>query len=258
MRRLVVDRSALPEGSQGRPSWSQQQQEKRIYRQAHLRRPVRSHHEDVVPDRRESDRNMLRRRGALAFIVVMIGSFGGHGSAVATRTIPPKPEGDYKLVCVEDVCTWITVSYFHDGREGDTTGKPPTKVNHTKPVCQFGGAAQACTDTELGNWSNSRQCYMKREDPPPPLSDPRWQGHTDGSVWACTREQGYDQGRHLVTRWLWLPGEPDTVVVDPVTLAYQAIATMQLAPPLVESAPAPGQIGLVNMPVWLWVTKTEN
>jgi hypothetical protein len=201
---------------------------------------------------------MLRRRGALAFIVVMIGSFGGHGSAVATRTIPPKPEGDYKLVCVEDVCTWITVSYFHDGKEGVTTGKPPTKVNHTKPVCQFGGAAQACTDTELGNWSNSRQCYMKREDPPPPLSDPRWQGHTDGSIWACTREQGYDQGRHLVTRWVWLPGEPDTVVVDPVTLAYRAIATMQLAPPLVQSAPAPGQIGLVNMPVWLWVTKTAS
>ncbi|TCC33709.1 ATP/GTP-binding protein [Kribbella sindirgiensis] len=33
---------------------------------------------------------------------------------------------------------------------------------------------------------------------------------------------------------------------------------MQLAPPLIKTAPAPGQIGLVNMPVWLWVTKTEN
>jgi hypothetical protein len=48
------------------------------------------------------------------------------------------------------------------------------------------------------------------------------------------------------------------VVVDPVTLAYQAIAQMRLAPPVVETAPGVGQIGLVNMPVWLWVKKTES
>ncbi|WP_344154065.1 hypothetical protein [Kribbella yunnanensis] len=110
----------------------------------------------------------------------------------------------------------------------------------------------------MGNWSNSRQCYMQRENPPPPFDDYRWQGHTDGSIWACTRQQGYDEGEHLVTEWVWLPGEPDTVVIDPVTLAYRAIASMQLAPPLVKSAPGAGQVGLVNMPVWLWVTKTEN
>jgi hypothetical protein len=46
--------------------------------------------------------------------------------------------------------------------------------------------------------------------------------------------------------------------VDPVTLAYQAIAQMQLAPPRVKSAPGAGQVGLVNMPVWLWVVKSEN
>ncbi|WP_433167508.1 hypothetical protein [Kribbella sp. CA-247076] len=99
---------------------------------------------------------------------------------------------------------------------------------------------------------------MKREVPPPPFSDPRWEGHTDGSIWACVREQGYDEGEHLVTEWVWLPGEPDTVVVDPVTLAYRAVAMMQLAPPLVRTAPGVGQVGLVNMPVWLWVDKTEN
>jgi hypothetical protein len=99
---------------------------------------------------------------------------------------------------------------------------------------------------------------MRRETPPPPLDDPRWQGHTDGSIWACTREQGYDQGKHIVTEWVWLPGTPDTVVIDPVTLAYQAIAEMRLAPPLIKTAPAAGQLGLVNMPVWLWVAKTEN
>ncbi|TCC38548.1 ATP/GTP-binding protein [Kribbella speibonae] len=43
-----------------------------------------------------------------------------------------------------------------------------------------------------------------------------------------------------------------------MTLAYKAIAEMQLAPPLIKTAPGMGQIGLVNLPVWLWVTKTEN
>lgn len=99
---------------------------------------------------------------------------------------------------------------------------------------------------------------MRREVPQPPFGDPRWQGHTDGSIWACVREQGYDDGKHLVTKWVWLPGKPDTVVVDPLTLVYEAIATMQLAPPLIKTAPGAGQIGLVNMPVWLWLTKTEN
>jgi hypothetical protein len=130
--------------------------------------------------------------------------------------------------------------------------------NKTKPVCKLNGALQACTDLELGNWSNSQQCYMKFESPQPPKSDPRWTGHINGSIWACVREQGYDQGRHLVTKWVWLPGRPDTVVTDPLTLAYEAIAKMQLAAPQIGTAPPPGAIGLVNMPVWMWVTKSEN
>jgi hypothetical protein len=40
-----------------------------------------------------------------------------------------------------------------------------------------------------------------------------------------------------------------------MTLVYRAIASMRLAPPLIKSVPGSGQ---VNMPVWLWVTKTEN
>jgi len=141
------------------------------------------------------------------------------------------------------------------GKTVPAKGKRPTKGG--KRVCQHNGAAQACS-SDLGNWSNSQQCYMKREDPQPPFSDPRWEGHKDGSIWACLRQQGYDEGEHLVTKWVWLPGEPDTVMIDPVTVAYRAVAMMRLAPPLVKTAPGVGQVGLVNMPVWLWVDKTEN
>jgi hypothetical protein len=160
-------------------------------------------------------------------------------------------------VCnVRHECVWILKSLIHIPGKGGDKGEPAANKK-VKPVCQFNGAAQACTSA-LGNWSNGQQCYLQRLDPQPPFSDPVWQGHTDGSVWACVREQGYDQGRHLVTKWVWLPGEPDTVVKDPLTLAYEAVAKMQLEAPQIRTAPGAGQVGLVNMPVWLWVEKSEN
>jgi hypothetical protein len=154
-------------------------------------------------------------------------------------------------------CKYVARSNIRLPGKPGSPGQDGQGAKHTKPVCNFHGASQACT-SYLGNWSNSQQCYLQNLNPQPPYTDPIWQGHTDGRVWACVREQGYDQGKHLVTKWVWLPGKPDTVVVDPVTLAYEAIAEMRLAPPLIRSAPGVGQIGLVNMPVWLWVTKTEN
>ena len=34
----------------------------------------------------------------------------------------------------------------------------------------------ACSDAELGTWSNARACYIKAESPPPPLTDAVWSG----------------------------------------------------------------------------------
>jgi hypothetical protein len=177
------------------------------------------------------------------------------GTASADPT-PPQLE----KVCNPDTgrCIWIAKSGIDDPGMSAKQGHDGDETKHVRPECNFHGGAQACTNAMYGNWSNGEQCYMKREDPDPPFSDPRWEGHTDGSIWACVREQGYDLGKHLVTKWVWLPGEPDTVAVDPVTLAYRAIAAMQLAPPLAQTAPGAGQVGLVNMPVWLWVGKTDN
>lgn len=193
----------------------------------------------------------------MAAVTILV-TFGPLNAARAEGERPPKPGPDYVWVCIPPggECLWVLKSTLGDGgsdkkQPGDTGGKTQGRV------CQFGGASQACT-SKLGNWSNSQQCYLQSLSPQPPFSDPAWQGHTDGAVWACVREQGYDEGRHLVTKWVWLPGAPDTVVVDPVTLAYQAIAAMNLEPPQVKSAPGSGQVGLLNMPVWLWLVKSEN
>ncbi|WP_432891022.1 hypothetical protein ACQPYH_13970 [Kribbella sp. CA-245084] len=170
----------------------------------------------------------------------------------------PTPAPHLQKVCdIFGRCQFIPSSSVQDPGKTGTPGDDGQGGKQVKRICEFNGAAQACT-SKLGNWSNGQQCYMRREEPPPPFTDARWQGHTDGSIWACVRQQGYADGEHLVTKWVWLPGEPDTVVIDPVTLAYRAVAEMQLAPPIIRTAPGAGQIGLVNMPVWLWVTKTEN
>jgi hypothetical protein len=171
----------------------------------------------------------------------------------------PKPGPNYIRKCSDylSTCWWVLKSVADpELDEKVTPAKPGGKK--TRPACQLRGAAQACTDRALGNWSNGQQCYMRVERPQPPKTDPRWAGHTDGSIWACLREQGYDLGRHYITRWIWLPGLPDTVVTDPLTLSYEAIAKMQLAAPQIGTAPPPGAIGLVNMPVWMWVTTSEN
>ncbi|MEV6270736.1 hypothetical protein AB0L64_26480 [Kribbella sp. NPDC051936] len=176
------------------------------------------------------------------------------GWAATTRI--PKPEGNYILVCNSyHICSWRLRSVVQDKRPTTEPGKKPAKSGTRTPerVCMDGGAARSCT-SNLGNWSNSQQCYLARLEPQPPKSDPSWQGHTDGAIWNCVREQG----TRFVTRWVWLPGRPDTVVVDPVTLVYQAVGEMQLGPPLIKTAPDAGQVGLVNIPVWLWVTKSEN
>ncbi|GAA3094775.1 ATP/GTP-binding protein [Kribbella aluminosa] len=177
--------------------------------------------------------------------------------AVPMATPTPTANPELVKVCTPVGCQFVPRSQINDPGKSAEPGQAGDGGKHVKSVCNFHGSAQACT-SKLGNWSNSQQCYLHSVDPQPPFTDPVWKGRTDGKVWACVREQGYDLGKHLVTRWVWIPGKPDTVVVDPVTLAYQAIADMRLAPPLIKTAPSAEQIGLVNMPVWLWVTKTEN
>jgi hypothetical protein len=194
--------------------------------------------------------------GLLTLATMVISS----GPVSATYRPPPGPPPGPGLEwhCDARDCYWVPSNVVSPPT---TTSTPGTDGNHgkqTKAVCEFHGTPQQCLDPNLGYWSNAHQCYMHREVPDPPPGDDRWKGHTNGSIWACVREQGYDAGRHLVTEWVWLPGRPDIVVVDPEVLAYKAVAEMHFAPPLIKTAPGAGQIGLVNMPVWMWVNKTEN
>ena len=134
------------------------------------------------------------------------------------------------------------------------SGSPTTPVrvctqrvgngSETQPVeCLFQG----------GWWIDEQQCYVKAMNPPLPFTDGRWLGHTDGAVYMCVA-LGADAT--YTTSFFWSqtvpPGLPYT---DPRVLAEQALAALQLRPIRMGMVPEdkPGYVGLVGMPVWMWV-----
>ncbi|GAA3086043.1 hypothetical protein JOF29_007655 [Kribbella aluminosa] len=201
---------------------------------------------------------MLKSLVALVLATFSFVSAAPLGMAAPGSAAEPKPKVDLVHTCpTPHNCFWVPRAVVNQQNNKTIPGTKPGKSVTKGPerLCLLGGASQACT-SNLGNWSNTQQCYLERLEPQPPKGNPAWQGHTDGAIWTCVRED--NGGRRFVTKWVWLPGKPDTVVPDPITLVYQAIAEMRLAPPLIKTAPGAGQIGLVNMPVWMWVTKSEN
>ena len=104
-----------------------------------------------------------------------------------------------------------------------------------------------------GWWVDDQQCYIKALNPQPDKSDPRWQNNTTGAVYMCVA-LGAD-ARYL-TRFFWRATQPAEIpAVDPSVLAQQALAALQLRPIRMGMVPEdkPGYVGLVGMPVWMWV-----
>lgn len=131
---------------------------------------------------------------------------------------------------------------------------------------QNGGAAAACVtqempprevpcaDPQLGTWSNPRACYLKLASPQPPQSDPVWKNNTTGAIYVCSGAGIWlGPGSYL----LWLGSAP--VVPDPAVLAQQAVTQMRLHGVTIGMAPepAPGSVGLVGLPIWLWVASPD-
>ena len=88
---------------------------------------------------------------------------------------------------------------------------------------------------------------MKVRSPQPPKSDDLWDGHSDGAIYMCSppgSSKGYD---------FWAATGP--AAPDPEVLARQAVASMNLLPIRIGMVPQPrpGKVGLVGLPVWLWV-----
>ncbi len=103
-----------------------------------------------------------------------------------------------------------------------------------------------------GSWSNALQCYLRAYTPPPPPTDPVWQGRTTGVVYLCTTALAPS------TRPIWLAAPP--VGVTPEQLALQALSTLEIPEPVVRRSPSQGNSDngtpytWVNLWTWWWTT----
>ncbi len=145
--------------------------------------------------------------------------------------------GEIKVVCEDD-----------GGDPGDPGGGSST--------CTYDGNEIPCTGPAGSVWSSSHGCYVGDVwDPggagaqPPP-----GQTNEDGAWHICYWPP---PGSSWDPVWI----QNGTVTIDPVVLANRAIAAMNLDPITIGIVPesAPNRVGLVGLPVWMWVgNQTEN
>jgi len=169
----------------------------------------------------------------------------------ATATVPGAPPCSLS----GDVCSSASATTTVPGLAKSTGTKSPSA---SARVCRErlgdNTATQEISCTFQGGWwIDSEQCWVKLVDPQPAKSDPIWAGHTDGAIYMCVAP-GAD-ARYL-TWFIWRATQPPEIPnVDPSVLAQQAVAALQLRPIRMGMVPEdkPGYVGLVGMPVWMWV-----
>ncbi len=144
----------------------------------------------------------------------------------------------------------------HSGRrtggDGGATSTPARKT--ASRACSYLGEPIDCTDSS-GAWSQDQQCWVQRMSPQPPAEDPIWNGHAGGAIYWCQDPINADDGVMGGGHMFWAPaagtaGAP--VIVDPVTLAEEAIERMNLGGARVGATPLSGE-GIVGLQTWLWV-----
>jgi hypothetical protein len=115
-------------------------------------------------------------------------------------------------------------------------------------TCMFGGTEIPCS-LGGGQWSSEHMCYLVPTPVSPQPDPPAGQSDEDGNWHFCIQTPSYQGSNQNV----WLEtGEP---LIDPVVLARRAIAAMDLDPISIGIVPesAPNRVGLVGLPVWMWV-----
>lgn len=110
-----------------------------------------------------------------------------------------------------------------------------------------------CDGSDSGWWSNELACWVKPAADPPPQSDPVWEGHVDGKIYACQAATGGVTVGVPVVRLVWLAAAPPRLV-DPELLAFRVLEVMALHRAGVGTTPSAGRTGLVGLPTYLWIT----
>jgi len=188
---------------------------------------------------------------ALASGLVALMSSPAQADTVCTRTDPATG------ICL----IWTEVP----GNPGDPGNDGP-KDTGTGAACYWDGTEQGISNpppgpvpcsSEYGYWSNGYRCYIQYVDPQPGPGDPFWEGvYLDyGAVYQCYQPQT----DLLILIWLADPPPNSGAGPTPREVAQLAIADMKLTAINIGIAPkaADGSIGLVGMPVWMWVANPD-
>jgi hypothetical protein len=177
---------------------------------------------------------MLTRRLlplAAAFTLLV----GGPAVAIAAPPGGECPPGQDKCWVVDD----------DEGEGGNDGGNNGGNNGGGDRECTRGGAPIACYDEVFGWFNQSDECYYKLAEPQ--LDPP--EGAITGAYYSVTCAGGAPDNR-------WIEGAPPTAP-DPVTLALRARAGITLRGPDIQIRPDANGAGLVGLPVWLWVDKSE-
>lgn len=183
------------------------------------------------------------RRLTRAVLAVALIALGADGASAATTPPPPVVACDPQL----DVCGVEVV------QPGGGGSRPP--AGRVRAACEARQGASfrpvPCSSS-AGTWSNALQCYLRLYTPPPPLSDPVWQGHADGAVYLCTTALAPS------TRPVWLATAP--AGPTPEQLALQALSSVRIPAPVVRRSPSQANrdngspYTWVNLWTWWWTT----
>jgi hypothetical protein len=172
--------------------------------------------------------------------------------AAAEGDSPCPPGTDPVSVGSGVICVVVT-----DPGEPGQPGSPgdPGDGGQAPAGCYKSDGTQVPCQTNDGYWWAGYQCYAAPYDAPP--GAPAWQGHTDGSLWQCTRCETAGTSTTCNVQIIWTaPGEepgPPT----PEQLATTALDQLPLAQAEVHTAPAPPAATYVGVEDWLWVPEDQ-
>lgn len=120
--------------------------------------------------------------------------------------------------------------------------------------CYRDGQKIACQLPDGSWWYAPYNCYLLAVPPNqwPPAGDPVYGGAdpSEGTLYWCTDDWTG------VNQMVFFTGAPP---LDPMVLVRQVVAGMDLEPIRMGTAPesGPDRMGLVGMPVWLWVDRPD-
>lgn len=112
-------------------------------------------------------------------------------------------------------------------------------------------APQHSTSGQMQRIAKEDLCVVTPIAPQPPLTDPVWQGNSDGAIYVRSCPMTKDRLPALNVYWAPGPTANALVTIDPIVLAEQAKNALRLPKPNLARSPAGS--AWVNEYTWVWL-----